>query len=313
MLLVFSSCEAQEPNLLVEQSLITDWEKYPIYPRLVENVNEKNVWKPRYKYLDDVEVYSITYMSDGLKVKGFMAKPKEPGNYPSIIYNRGGNRDFGSLLISHAAIRLGKMASEGYIVIASQYRGNGGGEGQEEFGGSDVNDITILPEVLAEVEGADTDRIGMYGWSRGGMMTYLALTRSDKIKVAATGGAPTDLVNRDREGMETVYSELIPGYNEDRDKVLTERSAVYWVDKFPKNVPILLLHGNADWRVKSTQTLKLAMEFEAHRIPYRLKIYEGADHGISEFREEVDQEVIAWFDRYLKGVSALPDMEFHGR
>jgi len=313
VLLFLSSCEAQETKLLVTQSLISDWEKYPFYPRLVEDINEKNIWKSKYKYLDNIEVYSITYMSDGLRVEGLMAKPKEEGNYPCIIYNRGGNRDFGSLKVAHGAMKLGKIAKEGYVVIASQYRGNAGGQGQEEFGGADVNDVTILPEVLKEVEGADTKRIGMYGWSRGGMMTYLALTKTNKIKVAATGGAPTDLVNRDREGMEKVYAELIPGYQDGRDKVLTERSALFWVDKFPKNVPILLMHGNADWRVKSTQTLQLALEFEKHRIPYRLKIFEGADHGISEFTEEVDQEVIGWFNRYLKGVSALPDMEFHGR
>jgi len=75
-----------------------------------------------------------------------MAKPKETGNYPCVIYNRGGNRDFGGLLVAHGAITLGKLAKEGYVVIASQYRGNGGSEGQEEFGGKDVNDLFILDE-----------------------------------------------------------------------------------------------------------------------------------------------------------------------
>lgn len=313
VLLVFCSCEAQESKLLVRQDLISDWDKYPIYPRLVEDVDVKDVWKEEFKYLDSIEVFGITYMSDGLRVQGLMAKPKKAGDYPCIIYNRGGNRDFGGLLVAHGAITLGKIAKEGYVVIASQYRGNAGGEGQEEFGGKDVNDVTILPEVLKEIEGADTEKIGMYGWSRGGMMTLLALTKTDKIKVAAVGGALTDLVNRDREGMEKVYSELIPGYDDNRDKVLTERSAVYWANKLPKDVPILLMHGNADWRVKSTQTLKLALEFEEHRVPYRLKIFEGADHGISEFRSEVDEEVINWFDKYLKNGSPLPNMEFHGR
>ncbi|MEZ4800181.1 MAG: prolyl oligopeptidase family serine peptidase [Flavobacteriales bacterium] len=111
------------------------------------------------------------------------------GNYPCVIFNRGGNRDFGVFKIAHAAITLGEIAKEGYVVIASQYRGNAGSEGKEEFGGSDVNDIVILPKVLEEVEGADTSRIGMYGWSRGGMMTYIALTKMKNIKAAAVGGA----------------------------------------------------------------------------------------------------------------------------
>lgn len=264
--------------------------------------------------LDGIEIYNLTYLSDGLKVKGMMVKPEKSGKYPCIIYNRGGNRDFGALDKRIVAFFLGNLAKEGYIVIASQYRGNAGGEGQEEFGGKDVNDVLILTEVLKEVEEADTSRIGMYGWSRGGMMTYIALTRTDKIKAAVVGGANSDLTVIDRPNMETgVYAELIPNYEENKEEELTKRSAIYWADQFPKNVPILLLHGNADWRVKSTNSLKLALEFEKYRIPYRLKIFEGGDHGIREFRLEVEKDIINWFNRYLRDGEALPNMEFHGK
>lgn len=63
-----------------------------------------------------------------------MAKPKKEGKYPCIIYNRGGNRDFGSLKVATGATLMGMLAAQGYVVIASQYRGNAGGEGAEEFG-----------------------------------------------------------------------------------------------------------------------------------------------------------------------------------
>src|SRR5690348_10353068 len=43
----------------------------------------------------NVSFSRITYLSDGLKVKGYIAVPKKPGKYPCIIFNRGGNRDFG--------------------------------------------------------------------------------------------------------------------------------------------------------------------------------------------------------------------------
>jgi len=46
------------------------------------------------KIRDSVDLYRITYMSDGLKVTAYMAEPKAPGKYPCIISNRGGNRDF---------------------------------------------------------------------------------------------------------------------------------------------------------------------------------------------------------------------------
>lgn len=308
--------QAQDSNLLIKKELITDWSKYPVFPYLIDSTSAEKQWKPEYKYLDSIEVYGITYLSDGLKIRGLMAKPKKEGNYPCVIYNRGGNRDFGSLVVAHGAITLGKIAKEGYVVIASQYRGNGGSEGKEEFGGKDVNDITILPEVLKEIQGADTERIGMYGWSRGGMMTYIALSKMEEIKAAVVGGALSNAYSNieDRPEMETkVMAELIPNYIDNKEIELKKRSAIKWADKFPKNVPILMLHGNADWRVKPEQSLNLALEFEKYRVPYRLIMFEGGDHGISEHKKEVDKHVINWFNRFLKNNEELPNMEYHGR
>lgn len=315
-LLLFTNCDSQETKLLLQQKLISDLSETPIYPRLIEEVNGQPEWKENFKYLDSIEIYRITYLSDGLKINGLLVKPKKKGTYPCVIYNRGGNRDFGALKIAHGAITLGQIAKEGYVIIASQYRGNGGSEGLEEFGGKDVNDVTILTEVLKEIEDADPNNIGMYGWSRGGMMTYLALTKSEKIKAAVVGGAVSNNFNtiKDRPAMETqVLSELIPNYAENKNSELKKRSAIKWVEKFPKDVPILMLHGNSDWRVKPEQSLNLALEFEKHRIPYRLIMFEGGDHGISEHQEEVQEQVLKWFDRYLKNGEILPNMEYHGR
>lgn len=297
ILLFFTlSCQSQTEKRLLKKTVVTE---------LPQNSN-----------FNQTELYEITYLSDGLKVNGFMMKPKKEGKYPCIIYNRGGNREFGALTTRRMLGILGQIANEGYIIIASQYRGNGGSEGQEEFGGKEVNDIINLTAVLTEIEGADTDRIGMYGWSRGGMMTYIALTKTDKIKAAVVGGAVSNSFEsiKDRPGMESgVYSELVPDYEANKDAELRKRSAIFWVDKFPKNVPILLLHGNADWRVKPEQTLNLALEFEKHRIPYRLMMFEGGDHGISDKRKEVNEQIISWFDRFLKNKEAIPNMEYHGR
>ena len=316
LILVFSKVQAQESKLLLEEKLISDWSAYPIYPTLTEDNNGKTAWKEEYQYVNSIDVYGITYLSDGLKINGFMAKPKKAGKYPCVIYNRGGNREFGALKVAHGALTMGRIAKEGYVVIASQYRGNGGSEGKEEFGGEEVNDIVILQEVLKEVEAADPEKIGMYGWSRGGMMTFLALTKTDKIKAAAVGGALSDsyeMIN-DRPEMETnVLAELVPDYENNKESELDKRSAINWVDQFSKDVPILMLHGNADWRVKPEQSLRLAMEFEKYRIPYRLIMFEGSDHGISEHKEEVNQQVIHWFDRYLKNNEPVPNMEYHGK
>lgn len=313
---LFINCQAQESSILIREKLITDLSDTPIYPRLTEEVNGEITWKEEYRYIDSIDIYGISYLSDGLRVRGYVVKPKRNGKFPCIIYNRGGNREYGAITIGSGVTTLGQIAKEGYVVIASQYRGNGGSEGVEEFGGKEVNDIIILTEVLKEIEGADTERIGMYGWSRGGMMTYIALTKTDKIKAAVVGGAISDNFDtiKDRPTMEKgVFAELIPNYEENKESELEKRSAIKWADKFPKNVPILLLHGNADWRVKPEQSLRMALEFEKYRIPYRLIMFEGGDHGISEHKKEVNEQVLMWFDKYLKNGAALPDMKYHGR
>ena len=81
---------------------------------------------------------------------------------------------------------------------------------------------------------------------------------------------------------------------------------------FGVDIPILILHGNADWRVKSEESLKLALKLDQYRIPYRLKIFEGGDHSLSTYKNEVDMEVENWFNNHLKQNLSLPNMEYHG-
>lgn len=306
---------AQVRSIIKEKVLIEDLTQYPIYPRLVDSINGQMTWKPERAYLDSVKLYRITYISDGLLVKGYVAEPVKEGSYPCIIFNRGGNREFGAMTIGTLATLLGKMASNGYVVIASQYRGVAGGEGMEEFGGAEIKDVVVLPEVLMEFPSADTERIGMMGWSRGGMTTYLAMKRMPDLKAVVVGGAVSDQVAMlaDRPEMENVMKDLIPDYGSEDQHELKERSVLYWVDELPRDMPMLILHGGSDWRVKPEQSIRLALECDRYRIPYRLVVFEGSDHGISEHRDEVMEQTINWFDRFVKRSEELPNTEFHGR
>jgi dipeptidyl aminopeptidase/acylaminoacyl peptidase len=118
----------------------------------------------------EVQVLSITYLRDGLEVEGYPAMPTVSENLPCVIFNRGGNRELGAPSDEQAARVLGKLAGWGYVVVASQYRGNAGGEVREESGGADVNDVLNLIPLLESLPQADATRIGLFGQSRGGMM-----------------------------------------------------------------------------------------------------------------------------------------------
>jgi dipeptidyl aminopeptidase/acylaminoacyl peptidase len=277
--------------------------------------NSSSEPNPELPLEDTIDVRSITYMSDGLKIKGYLAVPKHGTNLPCIIYNRGGNKEFGALTDKGAAKVLGQLASWGYVVIASQYRGNAGGEGTEEFGGADVNDVLNLLAVLEKTPQADVSRVGMYGWSRGGMMTYLALTKTDRLSAVVIGGGITDLFEgaKQRPEMETnVYSRLIPDYAKNRDAELTSRSAVFWPEKLHKKTPLLLLHGSADWRVNPAQSLQMANKLYETKHPFRFVFFEGGDHGLTEHRKEVSRLVRNWFDTYVKDKNPWPDLKPHG-
>jgi len=264
--------------------------------------------------IDSTNFYSITYLSDGLKVKGYLAIPKKPGVYPAIIYNRGGNRDFSALSDGQIIRMLGLVSSWGYVCIASQYRGNGGGEGQEEFGGKDVNDVLNLIPCLEQISQADTSRIGMLGWSRGGMMTYLALARTCRIKAAVSGSGMADaLMNtQKRPEMDSVFAELVPGYASNRDSALKSRSAVYWADKICKTTPLFLLSGSADWRVSPDEVLELVGALYKAKHPLRFEFLEGGQHSLVEHFEEVNRSIRLFFDTYLRDKKKWPSLLPHG-
>jgi len=311
VLILASSCNSQEPKLLSRQDIggIADTAFY--YERTFTNEEGKDELLPAFKYLDSIQISEITYLSDNLKIKGFSVSPKKKGKYPVIIYNRGGSYDFGAVSLPMLLFHIGELASKGYVILCSQYRGNSGSEGQEEFGGNDVNDVLNLIDLVNEFEYADPERIGMYGWSRGGMMTYIALPQTNRIKAAVIGGAVSDfrLNEKNRPG----FTDMIPNFEANKEAELDRRSAILWADKFSKEVPILMLHGTSDWRVKPEQSLNMALEFGKHKVPYRLIMFEGGDHSINEHLREVHDQINNWFDTYLKKDSPLPNMEYHGQ
>lgn len=262
------------------------------------------------------DLFKITYLSDELKINGYIAQPKEPNIYPVIIFNRGGNRDFGSINDIRANFILRTMASWGYVVVASNYRGGGGSEGMEEFGGADVNDVHSLIPLLANEKMADTSRIGIYGYSRGGLMTYRAIAESCNFKAAIIGaGVANSIRNIEKrpEMEQYVYSQLIPDYANNKEKGLKDRSAIFWTDKFCKTTPIMLLHGSSDWRVSPEDALDMASQLYKNKHPFRFHFYEGGDHGLTEYRSQLYHAIREFLDYYVRDLNPLPNMEPHGK
>ncbi len=189
------------------------------------------------------------------------------------------------------------------MAAASQYRGDGGSEGQEEFGGADVHDVLNLVTVLTSLPDVDPDRIGMMGGSRGGMMTFLALKQdtAHTIKAAVTVGGISDLFAWADQRPDVVSSVYVPliGISPDQDRQPYEdRSAIYWPELI--DAPILLLHGEADREVSIQQTRALAEKLEAAGKTVDVITFPNGDHALSQDHGGVP-EALDWFGRYLGG------------
>ena len=287
-----------EKGELLKTELI-DYKTTPIGKKILK----KDKLRKGFEYVDSIKINRMVYNSDGLMVTGFVVQPKEKGNYPCIIYNRGGNRDMGSLLVGTAVVYMGKIAAAGFVVIASNYRGNSNSEGKEEFGGSDVNDVLNLIPALSQIEGADTSKIGMFGISRGGMMSYMTTRNNPQIKAVAVVGGMYNLftMKRNRPDMEShVYSALIPNYEDDSENQLENRSAVFWADELPRSTKFLLLHGTHDKAVSIEEPRELHNTFLEHNINHVFIEYKRDNHGVRKNAEHASEQINNWFLKYVK-------------
>jgi dipeptidyl aminopeptidase/acylaminoacyl peptidase len=262
-----------------------------------------------------VELAKIAYASGGLRVAGMLARPRGPGPHPSVIWNRGGHGASGVISARQAATQLAPIADRGYVVVASQYRGNAGGEGTDEFGGAELADVLNLVPLLDAMPDADPERIGMWGWSRGGLMTYLAMARTERLRAAVALSAVSDLADylaHRPEMRQRVFDKLLPTDPAEREAAIARRSPVRWPEKLCKTTPLLVMHGSADWRVHAGQALAMAAALQAAMHPFRFVLFEGADHGLAEFSGEAQRFAQEWLDRYLRDRLPWPSLEPHG-
>jgi len=243
-------------------------------------------------------IYRIRYISDDYEVIGYVAAPSDfmKQNYPIVIYNRGGNRNFGRLTPNEIIL----AALQGSIVLGSQYRGNAGGTGMEQLGGDDINDVLRLIDISESFEFAQQGGVYMFGASRGGMMTYIASRLDDRIVAAAVWATNSNVFEAFHEReltMQRTYIDLVGGTPEELPEEFERRSAIFWANEL--QAPFLIGHGGeADWRVLTHQSVNMAAALERYNMPHRLILYPDADHGMPA---EFAIEVFEWFMQHPIG------------
>jgi len=247
-----------------------------------------------------VNASKITYTVDSLKISGYIVRPKIINQaLPVIIYNRGGNRDFGKISVYQFS-NLCYLAKHGYVVLASQYRGNTLSEGKDELGGDDLNDVLALIDIAEQLPYANEDKIGVLGYSRGGLMAYLASKATDKIDAIVVVGAPTDLFLsiKNRPNMYTHVMLPLIGDTLNRKDEYIKRSPIHWSDHV--NEPTLILHGTKDERVNVLHAKRMIAQMEKNHQTIQYKLFEDGNHSLTNIDEtEVDNYIFDWFKLHL--------------
>ncbi|NBX04100.1 MAG: S9 family peptidase [Alphaproteobacteria bacterium] len=242
--------------------------------------------------LENVQTHSIAYENDGLKITGLFCAPKtiNPAGHPVVIYNRGGRNEYGKLTLLSVMRSMAPFAEKGYLAFASNYRGNDGGDGHDEFGGGDVGDVLKLLSLAQNHEGFDGKNSFMVGHSRGGMMTYLSLKNGAKLNAAVSIAGISDLRGNGN------FAQFID--ENDKEEGLAARSAQAWPEAL--TTPLLLLHGTRDDAVGAEHSTQLAAQLAELGLRHELEIYEGGNHALVRHWDEVLARITGWLEEHRK-------------
>lgn len=255
-------------------------------------------------YRENIECKNIVYKVNDAVVTGYYVAPKDVSDLPVIINNRGGNVRYGAWVFGNVYLQLFDLAeNENVAIFASNYRGIFPKlPGKDEFGGADVDDVVALPQLFKHFPNINPEKVGMYGASRGGMQSLLAVKQGLDVDAIVLFAGQYDLFEgqKHRPEMERVHRALIPNYEQNKEEELRKRSAVFWMDEIDNDIPILLIHGDKDKRVLVDSSIALDKVLEEKGFTHKLSIYEGGGHSYGENAEEIRAETMSWFRTHWK-------------
>jgi dipeptidyl aminopeptidase/acylaminoacyl peptidase len=198
-----------------------------------------------------VTLSMVTYYSGGLKVKGLLAKPVEGTGFDGFLYLRGGIKNVGQV----RPARIAQFASEGFVVFAPFYRGNRGGEGNEDFAGKDRQDAFAGYELLKSCNGVS--KVHIFGFSRGGVMALLTAIQYPDAASMVTWGGVSDLAltYMERKDLRRMMKRVIGGTPAKFPGRYRYRTPLYNLERLES--PVLIIHGEKDKNVSIEHSLRL--------------------------------------------------------
>lgn len=239
---------------------------------------------------DEVKICKYDYISDGLSIEALSFRPVGAGPFPGLLLIPGYQRTALDLISLGSA-----LARNGFAAVAVSQPSFGKSQGKADYVGPLT--LKVLTEGYRKFKKesyVDADRMGIYGFSRGGMAASLLAVRLDDVRAAVFGAGIYDF--------QKAHDEVkIPGIRENMEKetgmteaAVRERSSVFQMEKL--KCPVLILHGEKDDNVPVSQAYLLRDRLTALKKDFEIKLYPDRPHGIGP---EVTTETIDFFKRRL--------------
>ncbi|MDH3223601.1 MAG: prolyl oligopeptidase family serine peptidase, partial [Gemmatimonadota bacterium] len=201
------------------------------------------------------------------------------------------------------------FASKGYLVLRTNPRGSSG-YGQAfsaalwaNWGDPDFKDVMAGVDHVIDQGWADPDRLGVGGWSYGGILTNYVITQTQRFKGAITGASEVlYIANYGHDHYQRQWeAELgLPWEGDNREN---------WERISPFNrvehieTPTLIMGGEHDWNVPILNSEQLYQALRRRGVETQLVVYPGESHGIQVPSYQVDryERYLAWYDKYVRG------------
>jgi dipeptidyl aminopeptidase/acylaminoacyl peptidase len=241
-----------------------------------------------------------------VKPPGYVAGRK----YPTILWIHGGpdlqddhSADFG---FSYQFLRQ-IIAANGYVVFGVNYRGSSG-RGIEfakaifaDWGNKEVEDLLTATDTLVARGLADPDRLGIGGWSYGGILTDFTIASDRRFKAALSGAGAANELSQFGTSQYVVVNhyELGPPWK-NMDAWLKVSYPFFHADRI--HTPTLFMGGDKDFNVPVTGSEQMYQALRTLEVPTELVIYPDQHHELARpsFLMDRYDRTAAWFGKYLK-------------
>jgi dipeptidyl aminopeptidase/acylaminoacyl peptidase len=239
-----------------------------------------------------MQMDKITYPSrvGDLDIPAFVFQPlklRGPKGHPALVWV---HEDIRGHLYSHYIPYIREATAKGYIVIAPEYRGSIG-YGRTlfdaiDYGGNEVDDVVTAAEVLRKnYPGVDPARIGIIGWSHGGMIALLSIFRNPTTFAAAVSMVPvTNLFQRlawkgtERQHQLIDPANRIGGLPAERHDAYKERSPLFQVDKLQIPLYVAVARNDEDVNIEEDMQLVDALRARKPKLA-ETRIYDNPPGG----------------------------------